>query len=306
MGSAPDASPRLIDHTGRAAARLQAVPGIEDSLRRLLGAARQAWPALQVDDATFMRRVGEAVAGNPDCAAALSKLHAPDLYFACALTAADSRALAEFERMYLPEVSGYLAQTNPSATVVDDVKQSLREHLFVAKGGSRPRIASYTGRGPLGAWLRMVAIRAARDLFRARGPTVGLDSPLQASASEPEHSKIRATALDPEMSHLKQRYGKEFNQAFHAVLTALPMRERTILRLYFFDAMNITEIGAMYQVHASTVARWLARAKESIFEQTRLLLRQQLKLDSREFESLMTLVQSQLDVSVRTFLAGKP
>ena len=50
------------------------------------------------------------------------------------------------------------------------------------------------------------------------------------------------------------------------------------------DGMTITEIGALYRVHASTVARWIARSRQTILDQTRRLLRDRLRLGTQELE----------------------
>src|SRR5262250_2343285 len=57
-----------------------------------------------------------------------------------------------------------LARPTPLA---DAVRQRVRMKLFV---GAAPKIASYAGTGPLGAWLRVVTIRCARDLHRTTHP----------------------------------------------------------------------------------------------------------------------------------------
>jgi RNA polymerase sigma-70 factor (ECF subfamily) len=259
----------------RAADRAQKV-------RDLFEAGRAAWPEINVDPERFADHVTTRL---PEGEAPLEK-HAGDLFLTCALTAGDSRAVAAFERCFLSEISSYLAKDHPA--VADEAKQLLRERLLL---GPTPRIASYAGRGPLGAWLRMAAVRTARDLLRAQKQHLPL-----------EEGQLRSAAPDPEMSYLKQRYGREFKSAFQSVLESLPKRERTILRLYFFDAMTVTEIGAVYRVHASTVARWIARSRQTILSETRRLLRDRLRLSSREFESLMAVVQSRLDVSLHQLL----
>ena len=51
-----------------------------------------------------------------------------------------------------------MARIDSSSQFVDEVKQGLRERLLV---GPPPRIAEYSGSGPLGGWLRVVSVRLA-------------------------------------------------------------------------------------------------------------------------------------------------
>ena len=67
--------------------------------------------------------------------------------------------------------------------------------------------------------------------------------------------------------------------------------------------LGIDHIGKVYDVHRATAARWLTRARESLFEMTRSHLRAELGLDDDEFQSLVRLVRSRLDVSVCRILA---
>src|SRR5262249_14320770 len=144
---------------------------------------------------------------------ALDRVHAPDLYLACALATGDRAAVAAFEREILRPLRGYLARVHGQAAFADEVTQALRERLLISPTGA-PRIASYSGRGPLAAWVRMAAIRLARDHLRARKDHV----PLEALDPTP----LRSAAPDPEMSYLKRRYAREFRAAFQSVLAALP------------------------------------------------------------------------------------
>lgn len=50
------------------------------------------------------------------------------------------------------------------------------------------------------------------------------------------------------------------------------------------------------------VSRWLAAARESIFDETRRLMSQRLRLRPEEFESLVRVLRSQLDLSLTGLL----
>jgi RNA polymerase sigma-70 factor (ECF subfamily) len=255
-------------------------------------AARATWPAVSVDSAAFARRLGELVADAPDPVAAVGELCAGDLYLAAACAAGDPRALAAFEQHFMPDIAAYIARTDPDPAVADEVRQLVRQRLLVGDGAAPPKIATYGGRGPLGAWLRTVAVRTTLELVRARRP----DDPLDTA---PE---LHAAGADPELEYLKARYATEVGDAFTAVLRELPERQRNILRLYFLEALTIETIAAMYRVHRMTVSRWIATWRDEIFAATQRLLRERLKVSPDELDSLLRLVQSRIDVSIRRHL----
>jgi RNA polymerase sigma-70 factor (ECF subfamily) len=107
---------------------------------------------------------------------------------------------------------------------------------------------------------------------------------------------------DPELQHMKARYSGEFRQAFKDALDSLSDREKSLLRHHFCDELNIDQIGAIYRVHRVTAFRWLQKARETLVTRTQRLLRQRLKTTDAEFESIVRLIRSQVEVSIRRLL----
>src|SRR5262249_14675306 len=152
----------------------------------------------------------------------------------------------------------------------DEVKQALRANLLVGAAGSAPKIATYSGQGPLLAWLRIVAARVAGRMRRKRTdlPVFDGDSPML----------VQSPAADPELAYLKARHRGELEEAFRTTLAALDARERTILRFHFIDGMNAEAIAAVYKVSKRTAERWLAQTRERILGETRRLLAERLDM----------------------------
>jgi len=281
---------------GDARAQLEAWPELERTLERLVSDARAAWPELAIDDARLLAYLAERLPPDADAARALARVHAPDLLLAAACADGDESALAELERQFMPEIAAYVARLDSSPSFADDVRQALRHRLLVSEGGARPKIASYTGAGPLGAWLRVAAVRTARNLLRARKPEVPLD--------DTGRVQLRSERPDPELDYLKTRYARDLEQAFSQTLASLGAKERNILSLYFLDGMSSTAIGALYRVHQATVRRWIEKLREAIVKETQRRLRERISVGPGELESLMLLVQSRLEVSISRVLRG--
>jgi RNA polymerase sigma-70 factor (ECF subfamily) len=269
-------------------------PELRQLLARIVASARETWPGVDLPPDLFLAYLRQRVPEGQAPAEALPSLYCDDLYLACACAAGDERALACFDRQLLPRVPGYVAKIDPSPSFADEVAQLLRHKLFVADGASQPRILSYGGRGPLGAWLRVAAVRTARNLQRSTRRSAALGD---AGAHPP-----RSSFPDPEVSYLKQHYHREFRLALEKTLTSLPRRRRNVLRLYYLDQLSSTAIAAIYQVSGAAVRQWLKQSRQAILDETRALLGERLGLGASELDSLMALVQSQFDLSVSRLL----
>jgi RNA polymerase sigma-70 factor (ECF subfamily) len=270
----------------------RATSALEKTLEKLLEQARAAWPGVEIDASGFMNYLGARVSPDKDGEPQLTTIQASDLYLACACALGNPAAVQALDRRYLVEVGAIVGRLDASPAFVDEVKQVLRERLLVAKDGQPPRIEEYAGRGALGGWLRTAAMRTALNL-RRRTREVELGS---------EVARVSAPTSDPAIGHLKMRYAREFNEAFAETLRSLPIEERNLLRLYFLKGMTTSAIGAALGVHNATVGRRIARARERIIEQMRELLSERLRVDPEELESIIGLMQSQLDVTISRLL----
>ena len=101
---------------------------------------------------------------------------------------------------------------------------------------------------------------------------------------------------------MKLRYAAEFKRAFRAIVQSLPVRQRVMLRLYFLEGLGNEAIAVLYEVHPSTVGKWLARIRQDLLEATRRELVTRLGLGSSELDSVMGLIMSRLDASIDTML----
>jgi RNA polymerase sigma-70 factor (ECF subfamily) len=267
---------------------------VEVALAAFVDAAARAHPELGIDRDALVARAGELVAEAEDPLVALASLHAADLLLAFACARGDARALAIFEQQNLSQVPAFVAHLGFDATTLAELVQALRGRLLVGGPEGAAKIAGYTGRGPLGGWLRVSAIRLALTMRRERGAERRRDDAM----IEP------AAALDPELRLLKETYRREFKEAFDRAITSLESDERAVLRLHYVDGLGIDQIGVAFGVHRATAARWIAGGRERIAAATRRDLKERLKLSERDLESVLRLVESQMDVTLERALDG--
>jgi RNA polymerase sigma-70 factor (ECF subfamily) len=258
----------------------------QDALAAIHAAGAAAWPQLRVlrsDFASYASGVSLSQAASA---------FAGDVFLACACLAGDPRALLELERLLAAQVPLFVQRIDRATDFVDEVRQRVRELLLQ---GDPPKLARYSGMGALLAWLRVVTIRAALDIKRAASdqePAIGNDIA--------EHMAIHAA--DPELDLMKQRFHGMFDQAMVAAVGQLTARQRGVLRLYLVGELNIDEIGKIYDVHRSTIARWISTAQRTVLDGVRAHLRDRYDLNTADLRSLGRLVRSELQVSLSRLL----
>ncbi len=281
---------------GKAAERARPAAGVGELLARALDDARAAWPGVELPAEAFVQHLAKFLPAKPDVAA-VAVLQASDLYLACACARGDKAAIALFDKHLLPKAVEAVRGVDASGPFVDEVKQQLRHKLFVAEVGEEPKIASYSGKGPLGHWLRAAAVRTALNQRQAAGRELPM-------ADRPQALELPSS--DPELRFLKERYREDFKAAFEHALGELPAEDRTVLRLHVIDNLTYEQIGQLYRMNKSTVSRWIAKCRTQLLKATRRTLAARLKLTRSELESLMGLVRSQLEVSLSRFLKDTP
>jgi RNA polymerase sigma-70 factor (ECF subfamily) len=257
----------------------------------VLDTARAAWPEVRIDAAQLVDFIAQRLTGE-NLAAALATAPAADLVLAAACAAQEPTAHAAFDAV-LSEVDAAGASTRSPRDLIDDVKQLIRVQLLVARDGKPPGIAGYRGKGPLRGWVRITASRELIRHQRKRARETPSDRPLDEALGD---------AGDPLLSQLKAEYRTEFATALREAITELGAEDRTLLRQQIVDQLSIDEIGAAFGVHRATAARWLQRARGALVAATRGRLAVRLKVSVDEIDSVIRLVQSQLDVSMIRYL----
>ncbi|HEY6176381.1 MAG TPA: sigma-70 family RNA polymerase sigma factor [Kofleriaceae bacterium] len=279
---------------------LEAVPDLDRRLWAIVAEGRAAWPDLTLDARAMVEFIArQATAELAD--AALDGLRPADLYLACACAWQLPGAIAAFDRDYMREVDIALQRMRIGPPRLHDVKQLVRQRLFVG-GGPAPgqvqgKIAEYAGRGDLRRWVRSVAVRTClNEMRKGRREILVDDEQLIA------HHAIAGD--DPELEYMKRTYAHEFRAAFAEALAQLGAREQTLLRYHHVDGLNIDEIGAIYRIHRVTAFRWIEKAKELLARSTLEVLRSRLKLPANELDSVLRMIRSQIHLSLVRHLGG--
>lgn len=252
--------------------------------------ARREWPDLDVDEVEFIAYAGAAASRGDGPVAWLAAARAADLWLAFACTKGNTEAIKAFEHLFAQDIRRSIQRFGSTASEHDELRQALRDKLFVGTESKAPKLASYAGLGFLQNWLRVTATRMFID--RRRGKKAGTpEAPLDVAL---------IAQSDFEFGFLKARHRDDFRAAFADAVAALTPGERNLLRRRL-EGLSVDQLGALEGVHRSTAARRLGRARHRLLEETRRNLGERLGLDRSALDSVMRQAQT-LDVSLERLL----
>jgi RNA polymerase sigma-70 factor (ECF subfamily) len=203
-------------------------------------------------------------------------------------------ALRQFESEVMAPVAVQLRRHHP-ATEVDEALQALRESLLVGPEAA-VRLGSYAGQAPLKGWIAAIALRKLLENRRKQGGSYDSLSRLdEGGGQSPQLERALAQA----------RFAPLFKEGLTRGLAELPRRCRIALRMNVLDGLSVDKIGAIFHVHRSTAARWLADARQHLHDTALAHVRAAAAVSEGELSSLSRLVLSQTELSLPRLLAPK-
>jgi RNA polymerase sigma-70 factor (ECF subfamily) len=256
-----------------------------EAARDALVRAAEEWGLVAAGASSFRKYLAKI-----DATSKAVEAHGPDLALAFMCSLGDQRALAVFEREHLSAIPDYVARLHLSEDLLQELLQILRVSLFT---GPSPRIHRYSGKGPLGAWLRIVSLRCAFDELKRPLAEAALDSTLL---------DLFASAHDVERDVSQAEWRARLHDAVEASLGALTAREKTILRLHYVEGLNVETIGTIYRVHRATVARWILGIRGDVMSALRRTFANKADARSSEIRGLFADLDRQLTFSISRVL----
>ncbi len=293
-------SPRSPDFAQRLETIVAGYPPDEarsaiEALRDLVAIAQaehgDTWTEAELLARHALHHAGNAAAGEPGpLAARIAQLRPGDLYLALACAHGVADAVKHFDAEHLAHVADFVARIDSTPAFADEVRQRLRHRLLVGTPEEPARVLGYSGRGPLGGWLRVCAVREARAIAKDH------------RRNDPIFKEVASDDVDPELAHLKRKYGEAVSEAFRRALDSLDGDDRTMLRMHYLDGLTIEEVGALFKMSRATAARTMSRARQRLVDAVREDLADVLGVGRGEADSLLAFVRSRIDVSLRKHL----
>jgi RNA polymerase sigma-70 factor (ECF subfamily) len=268
------------------------------SVANAIERARAAHPAFDFALHGFVARIAGIAGSDAGAAAVIDALVAGDLLLAHAALAGDRAALSTLDALLLHEVRPAVQRrSNGDDTRADEVLQRVRVRMLVGDGSSGGKLNSYNAKGTLAAWARTMAVRLTYDLFTdsSSKPAEALESALIQAAVATNHDPALLALLDRSAPLLASAMGEAVRQ--------LSRRDRYLLRASLVDGSSIDEIGAFYNQHRSTVARWIVKAKQTLHDNTMRAFCELAQVSESDFMSIMRALPSYFDMSLERRLS---
>lgn len=257
-------------------------------VRRAHETGAAAWPDVGLDYETFRSHLAELGVTAQDAG-----VRAADLYLALGCAQGQSSAIAHFEREHVSNVHLYVQRSGLAPSMIGELRQCVRMKLLL---GTAPAIGRYRGVGALGAWVRVTAVRLAVDL------AAGANDKGQAASDILD--LCASTDPNPELQAVKTLYRDRFRSTLQASFVRLGAREKALLRMHFLEELSLDRLAAIYQVHRSTIARWLVAIRNEVLADLRREFGLKGGASSAELRSLIGMLRSEVQVSARRVLAG--
>ncbi len=247
--------------------------------------ASQVWPDVRVALARFRDVLEAALAATEET---VDRLHAGDLYLVAACLDGDAHAVAALEGNVLGEVRASVERACRHEGTVEDAIQTTLTKLLVGPPG--PKLAQYTGRGSLVAWVRVAAVREALQAQRRTKREILTDE--HAAPGSPH------TAASVELKILRDLHGPNFGKAVEEAMRRLTAEQRALLRFHMRDGLTIDRIALMFGIHRATAARRLEKARGDVLAHTTAVLKERHGLSESEVKSLCLALGGDIDLSL--------
>ncbi len=230
-----------------------------------------------------------------DTRAEIARVRAVDLLLAQAAARGTPEALRLVEAETFGEIAFALSKVRSPMTA-DEVAQALRAKLFVATGEQPAGIARYSGAGSLKAYVRVAVMRLVLNAATRQ--------PRERALSDEMMEAIPEGTLDPELEHARRLYKAELEEAFGVAAAELDDRERALLR-HTLAGLTVDQVGAIYDVHRATAARWIAAARQRLERRVREVLRAKLGAGDESLDSVLRCAREHVELSVGRHFADE-
>lgn len=254
--------------------------------------ASAAWPHVRVPLGRFREVLTSALEGG---GGTLDTVHASDLYLVAGCLDHDPAAVTALEHDVIGAVRASIERACRQSGNADDAVQTTLQKLLV--GPPEPKLAQYTGKGPLVGWVRVVAVREALMAQRRVKKEVLGDGDLVAGAA--------SSLASIELKMLREVHGASFGTAVQEAMRRLTAEQRALLRFHVRDRLSIDQIAPMLGIHRATAARRLEKARADALLHTEAILCERHGLSASEVKSLCIALGRDVDVSLSRALSDE-
>jgi RNA polymerase sigma-70 factor (ECF subfamily) len=209
--------------------------------------------------------------------------HLEDVFLAWACLDQVSEAVAELDRLHIAPLAPAVRGIGIVDSDVEELLARARARLLVGDVTTEAGLLKYTGRGPVGGFVRTTILRLAIDQKRREPRTTDEIDRLADVVSS-----------DPTVELMRKQYGGLVAEALRVAWKSLPTDDRLLISYQVFDGLTVDEIGRLLKVHRSTAARRCVTVRERLLVEIRRQLGAQLGAGSTTVDSIMRAVMTGL------------
>ncbi len=260
-------------------------PILQESVARLLSRTQNA-RGLEIID--LADRVEKSLtkyqpnASHIEIKEFIDLLNADDLCLIAACERGDESAWEDLVKSFDSTVKSAARSISKNVDDAEDLANSIWAELHGlrkdADGNLRRKISYYSGRGSLGGWLRAVVNQLAIDEFRKQSKFVQIEENREfenlanESSGKEENELVLTVSENPENILSEKQATQDVAKALQEAIANLEAEDRLLIKLYYFDNLNLKTIGATLGFHEATASRKLVRVQSDLRKTTEKIL----------------------------------
>jgi RNA polymerase sigma-70 factor len=280
---------------------------INESLARLLSRAENS-RLLVADD--LLPRILKSIdkylpdGSNVEIREFVETLKIDDLCLIIACEKKDDSAWKELVEKFGTTVKSAARNITKNNEDAEDLASSIWAELHGlrndADGNSRGKLAYYSGRGSLGGWLRAVVSQLAVDQYRKISRFVQIEEnrEFENLANENEETLIVPNHDTPELLLDEKRTSQDVAKALKSAIESLSAEEKLLIKLYYFDNLNLKKIGDILGFHEATASRKIVKVQGELRKTTEKILQSEHGWKADEVSRNLSETASKLGFSV--------
>jgi RNA polymerase sigma-70 factor, ECF subfamily len=237
---------------------------------------------------------------NVEIRAFIESLKIEDLCLIVACERKDESAWVELVEKFSTTVKSAARNITKNNEDAEDLAGSIWAELHGLKENSQGKLSYYSGRGSLGGWLRAVVSQLAIDQHRKMSRFVQIEEnrEFENLANENEETLLVPNHDTPELLLDEKQTSKDVANALKESIANLVAEDRLLLKLYYFDDLNLKKIGEIMGFHEATASRKIVRVQSDLRKSTEKILQSKHGWKVEEIGKYLSATASKLGFNV--------
>ena len=230
----------------------------------------------------------------------IESLKIDDLCLIVACERKEESAWVELVEKFSTTVKSAARNITKNNEDAEDLASSIWAELHGLKENSHGKLSYYSGRGSLGGWLRAVVSQLAIDQYRKLSRFVQIEETREFEnlANENEETLIVPNLDTPELLLDEKQTSKDVADALKESIANLAAEDRLLLKLYYFDDLNLKKIGEILGFHEATASRKIVRVQSDLRKSTEKILQSKHGWKAEEIGKHLSATASKLGFNV--------